>query len=264
MRTPTKRIFGIAGVVVALIVIVPVGIWFSLKHEPTFYRELVEQPIPRVEEEAKRFEQDSLQFRNDIVNEPTWEGIFSDQEVNAWLVDGLMKHFADELPKEIHDPRVLFENDRILFAFKLDQGSVKTVISVVAQVAVPEDNVVSISLEKVRAGALPVSPQRIIDPLSKQAKAHGLELTWSEDHGVPVARVAYHAQKDRKDVVLERIHVIKGQIKLSGRSTREAGPVAGPRLPDTKVLQRELPKRNTQDAPPIAPEVTRSEAGPVR
>ena len=43
-------------------------------------------------------------------------------------------------------------------AFKLDQGPVQSVIWVVARARVPEDNVLALTLEKIRAGALPSPP----------------------------------------------------------------------------------------------------------
>ena len=64
------------------------------------------QPSParQPEAKAKRFGANSLQLRNDIANEPTWEAVFSDREVNAWLAEELVTHFADQLPPEVHDP----------------------------------------------------------------------------------------------------------------------------------------------------------------
>ena len=72
---------------------------------------------------AKKFVAQSLQLRNDICNEPNWEAVFTDQEVNAWLAEDLVTYFADRLPPEVNEPRVLFEPDRIILAFQLRQGA---------------------------------------------------------------------------------------------------------------------------------------------
>ncbi len=130
---------------------VPLGLWVSLTHTPDFYRSLVTLPQQDVEREAKAFVQQSLQLRNDIANEPNWEAVFNQNDVNAWLAEDLVKHFADQLPPEVHDPRIVFEADRITLAFGLDQGPVRSVIWVVARPHVPEDNVVSLTVEKIRA-----------------------------------------------------------------------------------------------------------------
>src|SRR5690348_14359456 len=90
---------------------VPALLWYSLKYEPTFYRQMATVPRAQSQERARRFVAQSAQLRNDIYNEPRWEAVFSDEEVNAWLAEDLVTHFADQLPPEVHDPRILFEPD---------------------------------------------------------------------------------------------------------------------------------------------------------
>jgi hypothetical protein len=127
------------------------------------------------------------------------------------------------------------------------------VIWVVARPSVPEANVVSLTLEKIRAGALPVPADRIIQTLTEQAKKNGLDVVWTKDGDLPVATVRYRADRVREDVVLERVHVREGQIKLSGRSSRATASV--PTLPGRRALQHNFPRRSVQVAePPPAPE----------
>ncbi|HEY2156918.1 MAG TPA: hypothetical protein VGH33_14905, partial [Isosphaeraceae bacterium] len=124
---------------------------------------------------------------------------------------------------------------------------------------VPEDNVVSLTLEKIRAGALPVPAERIIQSLTEQARKNWLIVTWSKDGDLPVATIRYRADKARDDVVLERIRIREGQIKLSGRSNRATASALS--LPRRQALQQTFPKRNVQVAdPPPAPE---AEPAPV-
>src|SRR3954463_2648702 len=150
MRKTSKRAL-IVGSVLFLIVTIPGLTWLSLTHQPDFYRAVVRVPREQRTVRAKQFVRQSLQLRNDICNEPTWEAVFSDQEVNAWLAQDLVTHFADQLPPEVHDPRVLFETDRVILAFQLEKGSLQSVITVVARPRVPEENTVELTLEKIRA-----------------------------------------------------------------------------------------------------------------
>jgi hypothetical protein len=246
-----KRICWYIGLGLVGLVCVPFGLWASLTHRPKFYRPDVGESKEVLEEEAKHFVKQSLQLRNDIANEPTWEAVFSDREVNAWLAEDLITHFADQLPPEIHDPRIMFETDRMTLAFGLDQGPVRSVIWVVARPRVPEDNVISLTLEKIRAGALPVPPDRIIKTLSDQAKRSGLDITWSKDGDLPVATIRYRADRTRNNVVLERVHIRGGQIKLSGRSNRAIAKA--PTLPRAEMLQLNFPRRKVQDGPEPPP-----------
>ena len=250
-----RRIVVYGGLVLLVLAAIPLALWASLTHTPDFYRPLITLPSKALEREAKAFVQQSLQLRNDIANEPTWEAVFSDEEVNAWLAEDLVTHFADQLPPEVHDPRIVFESDRVTLAFGLDQGPVRSVIWVVARPSVPEDNVVSLTLEKIRAGALPVPSERIIETLTQQARKNGLDLTWSKDGDLPMATVRYKAARNSKDVVLERIRIREGQIKLSGRSSRATASL--PTLPSRQSLKAAFPRRNLQGdgiEPPPAPE----------
>ena len=139
----------------------------------------------------------------------------------------------------------------------------RTVVWIVARVWVPEDNVLSVAFEKVRAGALPVPTERFLEPLAAQAKAHGLELSWKQVDGVPVVSIRYPIKGNQRDVVLEKIQVVKGQVRLSGRSTRERGPIASPILPDRRILQLNFPNRKSHDDSDSGPRaISRNDPGP--
>ena len=247
MRTSTlrKRVI-ILGIVASLILLVPGAIWLSLTHKPTFYRALTNVPRAQLEGKAKHFVASSLQLRNDISNERDWHAVFTDQEVNAWLAEDLVAHFADQIPPEIHEPRVAFGPERITLAFQLDRGPIRTVIWVVAQARVPEDNVLALTLEKIRAGVIPISADRLIDPITQQAREHGLDIRWTRENDLPVAILRFSPDQSRSDVILERLSVRQGQIRLSGRSNRLHGSLVKPTLPNGRMLQLNFPKRNNQ------------------
>lgn len=250
MRTSTarKRVL-LLGLVVAVLLIAPTAAWLSLTHKPTFYRALASVPRAQREAKAKHFVASSLQLRNDISNEKEWQAVFTDQEVNAWLAEDLVTHFADQIPPEIHEPRVAFEADRVTLAFQLDQGPIRSVIWVVAQARVPEDNVLALTLEKIRAGVVPISADRIMGPIAAQAKEHGLDVRWTRERDLPVALIRYKPDRGRSDVVLERLSVRQGQIRLSGRSDRLHGAFVMPSLPSRRALQLSFPRRNSHLRP---------------
>lgn len=228
--------------------------WGLLTYEPQFYRAAAAVPRAQRQEQAKRFMAQSLQLRNDICNEPHWEAVFSDQEVNAWLAEDLVTHFADQIPPEVHEPRVVFEADRVVLAFQMDQGPLRSIITVVARVRVPEQNVIELTLEKIRAGAVPVPADSIIEKITHKAQTHGFDITWTHVDNVPVAVIRYTTDLSRTDVVLEHVHVRNGEIRLAGRSNRVKGAVVQPVLPRGPVLQSALRRRTSQNS--AAPSAT--------
>lgn len=245
MRKPSKRVLIII-FVLAAVAIIPALAWVSLSYEPQFYRTMTKLPRARREAEAKRFVAQSLQLSNNIRNEPVWEAVFTDEEVNAWLAEDLVTQFADQLPPEVHDPRVAFEADRVTLAFRLEQGPVKSVIWVVARPRVPKGNVLELTLEKIRAGVLPVPADDVLDRIAEHVRAQGVDVSWKRVDGLPVVSVRYQPDADREDVELQTVQITAGQIRLAGKSNRERGIVRAPRLPTRKVLQSKFFRRNTQ------------------
>ena len=242
----------IAGSVLAALLAIPGAIWFSLIYQPTFYRVMRSLPRDQQAAKAKHFVANSLQLRNDITNERAWHAVFTDQEVNAWLAEDLVTHFADQIPPEVHEPRIVFEHDRITFAFGLDRGPIRSVIWVVARASVPEDNVLALTLEKVRAGMIPIPVDRVIGPLTVVARDRGLDVRWKTDEDAPVALIRYRPDGVRSDVILEKLTIRQGQIRVSGRSDRLQGAFGGPILPDRRLLQLNFPKRKRQARGPSA------------
>ena len=196
------------------------GIWLSLTYQPSYYRDMVSLPHDQREVKAKHFVAQSLQLRNDICNEPTWEAVFSDQEVNAWLAEDLVTHFADQLPPEVHEPRVLFEIDRVILAFQLEQGGVQSVITVVARPRVPEGNTVELTLEKIRAGILPVPADNVLDRIIEHARHHGVDVQMEAPGRISRGRHEIHAEPEPR-----------GRGARGAGDPRRADPPGGPFRP---------------------------------
>jgi hypothetical protein len=249
MRKKTTKLLW-AGVILTLLAAIPAGIWLSLTYQPSYYRAMVLQSREQREGKARKFVAQGLQLRNDICNEPNWEAVFSDQEVNAWLAEDLVTHFADHLPPEVNEPRVLFEMDRIILAFQLRQRGVQSVITVVARPRVPEGNTVELTLEKIRAGILPVPADNVLDRIVDYARYLGVDVEWTRKEGYPVVLIRYTPNLQRDDVQLEQVQIRAGQLRLAGRSDRTRGAFLRPRLPSRRVLQSTFPMRKTHVTSP--------------
>lgn len=245
MRKP-KYGWILLGTFALLTAAVPAILWLGLTYRPDFYRQLAEMPAERRHEKAEQFVAQSLRLRNDIVNEPKWEAVFTDEEVNAWLAEDLVTHFADQIPPGVRDPRVMFENDRVTLAFQYEEGPVMSVVWVVLGVSVPRPNELALTIEKIRAGVLPVPAEQILDRITAFARSRGIEVAWSHVQGRPVATIRYTPDSNRRDVILELVEISQGKIRLWGKSNRDGGKVASPSLPTRRVLQSTFPRRKPQ------------------
>jgi hypothetical protein len=247
--TRRKRRWAAVLVAAALALAIPGVAWLSLLHQPSFYRARVQRTPEQRKVEARHFVSQSMQLRNDIANESAWEALFTADQVNAWLAEDLVAHFADLVPRGIREPRVSFEPDRVILAFQMDQGPFTTVVWAVLQVDVRPDNVLALTLEKVRAGAIPVPARPYLDRFDRLARAYRIDLKWAEEDGCPVALVAYTPHLNRKDIRLERLQVLDGAIRLTGRSDPRSGPAATFGLPGRKILQASFPTSRLQRVP---------------
>ena len=196
---------------------------------------------------AKKFVAQSLQLRNDICNEPNWEAVFTDQEVNAWLAEDLVTHFADQLPPEVNEPRCSSSSTGSSSPSSCSQGGVQSVITVVARPRVPGGNTIELTLEKIRAGILPVPADNILDRIIEYARYHGVDAEWARKDGYPVVLMRYTPHLEREDVQLEELQIRDHQIRLAGRSDRAKGAFQRPTLPSRKVLQSKFPARKIHD-----------------
>jgi len=243
-----KRRWVVLGLALAALAVVPTALWVLLTYQPEFYRNVAAIPPERRHAEAEKFLAQSLQLRNDIVNEPRWEAVFTDEQVNSWLEEDLVSHFADQIPPGVREPRVAFEMDRVHLGFQLDQGPVRSVVSVTARIRVPGENELALTIEAIRAGVVPVPAEQLLDRITETARSHGLDVRWERDGEFPVALVKYTPDPRRRDVVLERLQILTGQIRLAGRSSK-GRMLASPALPNRKFLQSTFPTKRKVHPP---------------
>lgn len=231
-----------------LLACLPLGLRECLRYQPDFYRERVAMPPELRKANAQQFASQSMQLRNDIMNETNWEASFTDEEVNAWLAQDLVQHFADQIPSGVSEPRVAFEPDRAILAFQLDQGALRSVVWAVVGIQVTAPNELALTLEKVRAGMMPVPIDNLLDRITTHVRARGVEIEWDRSGPHPVAKVKYQPTLTRKDIRLEQLQFLQGRVRLSGRSERrrDGERTAMLRLPGRDALRAQFPNRKRQ------------------
>lgn len=223
--------------VLSLLGVTGLGVWLSLTYRPAYYSDMVDLAPSKREQNAKQFVASSLQLSNDIRNERSWEAVFSDQEVNAWLAQDLLTHFAEHLPSEVREPRVIFETDRIVLAFQYKQHGLDTVITVMARPRVPLNNAVELTIESVRAGILPVYSDGVLDKIIGHARSRGIDVSWKRHDGYPLITLFYSPSLQREDVRLENLQIRGGQLRLVGRSEKAKDEIRSTKLPSNQIIK---------------------------
>jgi hypothetical protein len=205
-----------------------------LRHEPSFYRRAAVPAGPERQTLSKRFFGQFPSFLERVKKEPRWEDSFSDVQINSFLEEDFVTSQVKSLtlPEHITDPRVVFEPDRIRLGFRYHLGRFSTVVSISmrAWLAKAEPNVVALEIQGMRAGALPVSAQSILERLSEAAESNNIKLSWYRHDGNPVAILRFHSEQ-RTNVVLENLDLHPGMVYVKGQSIE---PGAAPVTPEAK------------------------------
>lgn len=199
-----------------------IAFWRALTYEPDFYRSARDIPAYRQESASQELEQTVRNLHDAVNRDSTWEQVFRDEDLNAWLATELPRQHARLLPTGVSEPRVAIGTERVRLAARWTAGSVSTVVSLECDVfRTPTPNEVGVRVRRVRAGAVPLSLDRWLDELKKAAQKSELPLRVESSDGSPTFFVTIPAKSTpwpRRRLTLDRLELSDGRITLGGRS----------------------------------------------
>jgi hypothetical protein len=131
------------------------------------------------------------------------------------------------------DPRVAVEADHIRLAFRYGCPPWSTVITIDFRAWLPthEPNVVALELQRLRAGALPIVAQSLLERVSEAARRNDIEVRWFRHNGHPVALLRFQAAQPRPTAKLQRLELQAGRLVVGGRALEDA-PLGGKKEDD--------------------------------
>ncbi|MFV2067816.1 MAG: hypothetical protein ACC645_12650 [Pirellulales bacterium] len=226
-----RKALGIGcSVIGVLYVLGMLGCWGTRKavqHEPEFYRRVLQVEPQRQVEAGDELEQTVLDLHNNTRLPGYWEACFTEEQINGWLASDLPDKFPNTLPAGVQDPRVVIEQGYARLACRYEHGSVLTVISLALEVHLTEEpNTLAFRVSRLRAGVVPVSFARFLDPIRDAARQGNLPVRWSETDGDPVALVTIpteHEDYAHANIFLESVQLLDRAIHLAGRTEAEGG-----------------------------------------
>lgn len=160
-----------------------VGTLYGLKYlaqkPPEFYSQIISTeestPSAQVHEKAQSLEQDLIQLRNDLANDPEWSIRLTDNAINAWLAENSLQSLSAEIPPEVSDLRVKFELERVRIAFQWRGRPLQSVVSITLRPELTGSNEIQIGIAEIQAGVLPIGLSRlkeIIEDAIQIGRAH--------------------------------------------------------------------------------------------
>ena len=202
---------------------------FLLRHEPAFY---VRGAIPRGDKRSKLSRECTGQFSsllNGILNNKEGGSAqFSEEEINSYFQeDFVTNHILENLlPDGVSNLRVGFDPERLRMAFRYGHGVFSTVISLVIRpwIVAHEPNAVALEFESLHAGALPISPQWVLERISEAARQQHVDVSWYRLSGHPVVLLRFQADRPHPTFRLERLRLRQSNLFISGRSLEGTAP----------------------------------------
>ena len=251
MRRWLKRI-GITMVVVMTICVT--GAWWALqqtKKVPEFYAQATRNLPEDTVAENLRLQQDVKQLQEDAAHTGSWHAAFSDSQINAWLIQELPKKFPQLLAKGVSDPRIAIENDRLLIAARYRDKRIDTIVSMEIHAELTEEpNMLAITVNHLRAGALPIPLDRFLKGITREAAKGDVDVRWDMTDQGPVALLTVPSEHPKyvvSPVVVESVKLVDGQLQLAGHSGAVAQESYQPRGPIHRfVSYRHESKRKHQ------------------
>jgi hypothetical protein len=228
VRRHLKLAIGLALLPLLLLAVAALVLYRGTQHVPEFYRQtLAPAASPQQQIEAgDNFERQVLELHNATAKPGRWDAEFTDEQVNAWLAAFLPRNHPHALPADVREPRVKLSPRSAQVAWRQRHGWLETVISLQADVYLTDQpNQIAIQVRAVRAGWVPLPLAEIVDGVSTAARDGGLDLTWSQHEGDPVALLRVpvrHPQYEHRELHLDTLELEDGKLRLSGLTERSS------------------------------------------
>lgn len=225
-----KRRIRLLAIIMASLVVIAViaamGVWRTTRHVPEFYEAAVQASPPNVPAEVEGLREEVSQLREDASRPGTWKAEFTDDQINAWLIQQLVVDYPSLLPQGVSDPRVVIREGRLLVAARFQNEHLDTVISVeLTAELTPQPNVLALRFSNLKAGALPLPTGRLIDGLTREAAKRSVDIRWQPNEAGNVALVTIpseHPNYPRKPVIVGSIRFAEGVLIIEGLTGKSA------------------------------------------
>jgi hypothetical protein len=210
------------GAVVLGLTTVLLTVVISLRYQPAFYRAAEIAPGPERKKKSNEFLSAFFQLCNGVKFDSRWGADFTTSQVNSYLAENFVTDGTVDniLPDGVSDPRVVFEDGKIRFAFRYGTPPWSTIVSVDLRVwlVAKEYNLVALELERISAGFMPVSGRSVLERMAETIRQHnrGIEFNWYRHDGHPVALLRFQADKVMPTIRLQQLDITHGQMVIQG------------------------------------------------
>ncbi|WP_197454421.1 hypothetical protein Pla52nx_006339 [Stieleria varia] len=193
---------------------------------PDFYAEAIERMPVETAEASSELTANVEELQSQAAKSGSWRAKFSDEQINAWLLEELPRKFPILLTRGVSDPRILIRDDHMLVAAKYQNRKIDTVVSFQVSVKLTEHaNLLAVQISNLRAGALPLPMQRFLDNITNEAAKGDVDVKWDLTDEGPVALISVprdHPKYVVSPVVVESVQMTDGILSVAGHTGPKA------------------------------------------
>ena len=209
----------------AVLFLASISGWWLLRQTqivPDFYIRATQTSLPDTEAASQQLEANVAKLQQDVAKIGSWEASFSEDDINAWLIEQLPLKFKPLQTAGVKDPRISIQQDYLLAAAQYTDARLDTVISCQLRVELTEEpNLLAVHISKLKAGAVSLPVSQFMKGVSEEAAKGGVKIRWDRTESGPTALVripSEHPRYTHSPVIVESIQLIDGAVLLAGHT----------------------------------------------
>ena len=218
-----RRGIWIGAAVLLLLAGAGVGIFLLGRKPPEFYKQALAATVDasKRQAESKHFVQSVMQIVDDAQRQQRWTEELSIAEMNAWLADELPRKYGEWLPRQVKEPRVAVDGDRLLVGAEIQRGQWKGILSCRLRPWLARPNELALEIESISAGLLPLPVDQLLEEVVRRAQREGWKVGWRQTGGHDVLLINLEGRFGR-DILVDEIGVADGRLIISGHREQMA------------------------------------------
>lgn len=218
-----RRGIWIGAAVVLLLLGAGVGVFLLGRKPPEFYKQALAATVDtsKRQAESKHFVQSVMQIVDDAQRQQRWTEELSVAELNAWLADELPRKYGEWLPRQIREPRVAVDGDRLLVGAEIERGQWKGILSCRLRPWLSRPNELALEIESISAGLLPLPVDQLLEEVVRRAEREDWKIGWRQTGGHDVLLINLEGRFGR-DILVDEIGVADGRLIISGHREQMA------------------------------------------
>ncbi len=223
-----KRILFIVVLAISASVTTIAGwLYWASQQTPAFYAEALACSQTAAQQSSDRMLHQTAALLSDIRRPGQWQAIFTADQINGWLAYDVERNHPHLFPREVTDPRVAFENDRLMIAFRWRKPGWAAIVSLQAELYLQDINIIAVRIRNVRAGKLPLPIGSLLEEIAASGRELGLAVDQQLIEGDPLLLITLPASDNDtgKRMSLESLELHEGELYVAGQSGRtDDGP----------------------------------------